>query len=273
MAKETDSIRQEFDHCFVVCAYKESPYIGACIESLKGQGVPARVVVSTSTPNGRLAALCEKQGVPLFIREGQSGLAADWNFALKAAPADFVTIAHQDDIYHRDYLEKMREYAWRAKNPILLFTDYAELRGGVAVEDNRLLRVKRKINAVLKRPAFWGSRFVRRRSLAVGNAICCPSVCIHKARFPDFAFDASFICALDWDAWSRLADEQGEFIYIPEILMCHRIHEESETTRLIANGARFSEDLAILSRYWPGPVARFIMGRYKASAKSNEGTL
>ena len=45
--------------------------------------------------------------------------------------------------------------------------------------------------------------------------------------------------------WHR---KKGSFVYVPEILMLHRIHEDSETTKqLEADGQRFQEDYAIFS--------------------------
>ncbi|MGI6153517.1 MAG: glycosyltransferase family 2 protein [Christensenellaceae bacterium] len=260
----------EFRHTFAISAYGESPHIEECIQSLKQQSVPSKVILATSTPSPFLEGLCEKYHIPYFVRNGQSGLANDWNFALQSADADFVTIAHQDDLYHPRYLEMVEEYRSRAKTPIIFFTDYDELRGSKTIANNRLLNTKRRINRLVKPRAFWPSRFMRRRALSVGCAICCPSVCINKKRFPNFRFDEHFSCDLDWDAWSRLAEERGEFVYIPEIMMSHRIHEASETTRLLENGVRFREDEQILMRYWPKWIARRIMKKYKESAKSNE---
>ena len=38
-------------HTFAVCAYKESPYLEACIQSLLDQTVRTDIIVATSTPN------------------------------------------------------------------------------------------------------------------------------------------------------------------------------------------------------------------------------
>ena len=102
----------------------------------------------------------------------------DWNFALSCASSDLVTIAHQDDLYEPDYAKSIIEYSRRAKEPIIFFTDYGELRADQKVYDSNLLNVKRKINALLKPKAFWHSKFMRNRALSIGCAICCPSVCL-----------------------------------------------------------------------------------------------
>lgn len=76
---------------------------------------------------------------------------------------------------------------------------------------------------------------------------------------------------LDWDAWERLSRIGGEFCYDPQVLMYHRIHEDSETSHIIADNTRKNEDLAMLERFWPKPIARFINHFYSESLKSNDG--
>ena len=41
------------DHVFVVLAYRESPYLEACIRSLENQTVRSRMIIATSTEIGR----------------------------------------------------------------------------------------------------------------------------------------------------------------------------------------------------------------------------
>ena len=54
------------DHTFVICAYHESEYLENCIRSLKKQTTLSNVILSTSTPNQTIYALCEKYGNPFF---------------------------------------------------------------------------------------------------------------------------------------------------------------------------------------------------------------
>ena len=107
------------DHTCGICAYGESPYLEACIRSLREQTVPTRILMATSTPTALLRAAAERWRIPLFIREGESGLAADWNFALRCAETSLVTLAHQDDVYADTYTEKMLAAMNRAQRPIL----------------------------------------------------------------------------------------------------------------------------------------------------------
>ena len=44
------------------------------------------------------------------IREGKSDIKDDWNYAYNLASTDYVTVAHQDDVYHKDYVKYMFAY-------------------------------------------------------------------------------------------------------------------------------------------------------------------
>ena len=48
---------------------------------------------------------------------------------------DYVTIAHQDDIYEPNYLKMIFGELKKVKNPIVVFTDYGELRDGEKVTE------------------------------------------------------------------------------------------------------------------------------------------
>jgi len=261
---------EEFSHSFALCAYKESPYLRDCLCSLKEQSLPANIFIATSTPNLYLENIAKEFGIPLYVGKHESGIGRDWNFAYSCANTDFVTLAHQDDLYEPEYLSSIASYYMETTNPILFFTDYAELRKNNKVYDNKLLNTKRKINALIKSKRFWRSQFMRNRALSLGCAICCPSVCLNKKRFPDFKFNETMGSNLDWDAWSRLAKERGEFVYIPHPLMLHRIHESSATTSMLEHGKRSAEDLAMFQRYWPKPIASLINRIYSGSEKSNK---
>lgn len=260
----------DFSHSFAVCAYKESPYLKDCLRSLKEQSIKARFFIATSTPNQHIKKLAEEFEVPLFEGTHESGIGRDWNFAYSCANTDLVTIAHQDDLYDRDYLKNIATYSADAKDPILYYTDYGELRAGQTIFNNKLLNVKRKMNALIKPKKFWNSKFMRNRMLSIGNPICCPSVCLNKKRFPNFRFDETMTCSLDWEAWIRLAREEGAFVYIPKPLMLHRIHEQSETTAQLEAGKRKEEDLALFEKYWPTPIAKTLIRAYSKSEQSNK---
>jgi len=175
----------ERNHTFVICAYKESPYLEACIQSLQAQTVSSRILMVTSTPNPWIEKCSEKYGIPLEINTGEKGITQDWNFAYHKAKTEFITIAHQDDVYLPGYTEQILTRLKKAKKPLIAFTDYGELREGKVELHNQLLKIKRLMLFPLRGKIFSGSRFVRRRILSMGCPICCPSVTFARKNLPE----------------------------------------------------------------------------------------
>ena len=206
----------------------------------------------------------------MYVNEGEKGITQDWNFAYKMADADMVTIAHQDDVYLSNYTEEILRMEKMAKKPLILFTDYAELRNGVLVKKNRLLKVKRILLYPLRFKCFWNSRFVRRRILSLGSPIACPAVTYVKENLPETIFKAGFRSDEDWEAWEMLSKRKGAFAYTPNIGMCHRIHEESETSIILGDNARGEEDFVMFCKFWPKPIAKLLTKVYSTAEKSNE---
>ena len=64
-------------HTFAICAYKESPYLEECIESLKRQTIPSDIIVVTSTPSEYIQNIAEKYKLPYYINKGEKGITQD----------------------------------------------------------------------------------------------------------------------------------------------------------------------------------------------------
>ncbi len=255
------------NHTFVICAYKESPYLEKCLLSLLSQTKKSKILISTSTPNDHISGVAKKYNIPLHINKGEAGITGDWNFATTLVKTKYLTIAHQDDIYEPNYAEEITRKLEASKNPIIAFSQYFEIRDGNRVYKNKLLRIKKFLNLgfrISKR-----SIFVRRRALSFGCFICCPAVTYPTEIFEEFKFDKNFKFTCDWDAWERLSRRKGEFLYLEKPLMGHRIHEESETTHLTDSGRRKHEELEMLKRFWPKFIAKLIARPYSQAEKSN----
>ena len=257
-------------HTFVVCAYGESPYLEDCIQSLCNQRTISKILIATSTPNEYILGIGEKYGIQVLVNHGEKGLAGDWNFAYCCADTTLVTLAHQDDRYYENYTEDILAAAKKCRHPLILFTDYNELRNGKTVTSNQLLKVKRLMLSPLKLSILWKNRFVRRRILSLGSAICCPAVTLALENLGDFCFKNNMKSNIDWQAWEELSRKKGEFAYTAKAGMEHRIHQESTTSELIEKKGRKEEDLYMFRKFWPGWVAALIEKAYQRSEKSNE---
>lgn len=256
-------------HTFAICAYKESPYLEECILSLKGQTVKSRIIMVTSTPNNYIEEMAGKYQIPCYINNGEHGITQDWNFGYRCADSKYVTIAHQDDIYDRDYLETALGALQESKKPLIFFSDYYEVRNGKKVADNRLLRVKRVMLLPLRIRRLQRSVWVRRRILSFGSPICCPSVTFAAENLPAPVFKNHFRACEDWEAWERISRLKGEFVYSPKRLMGHRIHAESETSAIIGDHKRSGEEYEMYCKFWPKWFAGALCRAYAGGQESN----
>lgn len=257
------------DHTFVVCAYKKSPYLEKCIVSLIKQSEPSNIIIATSTPNDLIRTISLKYGCTLFVRSGISEISDDWNYAINCAKTQLVTIAHQDDIYCECYVSHMLKHLNEAKNPLIFFGNYNEIRSEKKHCSSKMLRIKRFLLGTYSNSMLRSRSFFKRLPISFGNPICCPSVTYVLDKLPNPLFNKGFRSNLDWDAWERISLLKGDFVYDKEIIMLHRVHENSETSACIQNDIRTNEDLEMLKRFWPNKIATMINKVYYKAQKYN----
>lgn len=265
------------NHTFVICAYQESQYLEDCIQSLKNQTVPCQIILTTSTPSEYLKILCQKYDISYRVREGEPGIAADWNYALSQTDTEYVTIAHQDDVYEPDYLENVQNRMVSDDTVLIAFSDYYELVNGHKYDNRINLRVKRVLLYPLRKRKMQNRQWRKRWVLRYGNAISCPTVTYHMSvirqamqqNHREELFEDHFKSNLDWETWEWLSRQDGSFAYIPRCLMSHRIHTESETSAVIGDNRRTKEDYQMFRKFWPSWIAGILSGAYKSSEKSN----
>lgn len=258
----------DVNHTFVICAYKESEYLEECILSLKKQELQSFLIMETSTPNEHISSLAEKYEIPLYINL-HGGITQDWNFGLSKVKTKYATIAHQDDVYEPGYGKRIVEAFEKSRKPLIAFSDYGEIRNGKRVTATRMLRVKRLMLLPLRIKAFQGSRFVRRFILSFGDPIACPAVSFQLERLERPIFRNHFRSCEDWEAWELISRKDGEFLYVPEPLMYHRIHEESATTAVIRDKARVEENYRMFCKFWPKTIAKQLNKLYTKSEAFN----
>lgn len=263
-----------YRHTFVICAYKKSPYLEACIKSLKRQEKRSKIIIVTSTPNAYIENLAIKYELPYFVNRGQGGITQDWNFGYQCAKetyhSEYITIAHQDDIYEKSYLTAVFQAIKQTSRPLIIFGDYYEIRNKARVKNNKLLCIKRLMLMPLRVHALQSVRWIRRRILSFGSPICCPSVTFAVQNLPDVIFENHYRACEDWEAWEKLSRLKGEFVYIPKLIMGHRIHEESETTAAIGGQKRTNEELEMFCKFWPKWFAKILVKQYSKGQRFNQ---
>lgn len=256
-------------HCFAICAYGDSPYLESCLKSLKGQTVSGDIILCTSTPSDYIRALAAKYEVPVFVRtEGEPGIANDWNFAYANADAELVTLAHQDDMYARDYVREAIKAAKEFPDMTVFTTASVSVKGDRLVEYGGIEIIKK----LLRIPLRFGSR---KGALRFGNPIICPSCCYVKKLCGDNLFDPRYKFVLDWDALWRLAEKPGRFVCVERPLMMYRVHSDTATGEAIRDHTRAREESEMFDRTLPAwlaaPVKKLYQKSYTAYEEEEHG--
>ena len=258
-------------HSFAVVAYKDSPYLPDCLDSLKDQTVKSEIYITTSTPSLYIDEIGKKYGAKIFVTDPGKGIAHDWNFGISVAKTKYVTLAHQDDLYNSNYAELCIKAAEKFNDTLICFTGYSEIVDDKERSSTFMLTAKKIMNFMfmpLKKNI--KSRQWKKFSQSFGTAIPCPSVMYNKETLNDFIFSDKYKVSLDWDAWLRISEMKGRFVYVPKTLSKHRIHKASATTEGIQENVRQQEDFEIFCRIWPKFIAKILTKFYAGSYKSNE---
>ncbi len=256
-------MRRGTNHTFAVCAYKESPYLETCVRSLIRQSVRTKIIMTTSTPCGHIQRIADKYGIPLYIREGRSDIRDDWNFAYNRADTDWVTVAHQDDIYAPDYVKEFLKTIQGYDSPTAFVSDYMPIKNGRKGPRDINSKIRRFLRKPLKYRVLAKKRFWKRAVLSLGNSICAPAVTYHKRVLGPSYFTSRLKFNIDWDTFYKLAGEHGSVAYMEKPLTFYRIHEGATSMEFIENHRREHEDMLMFEKFWPGWMVCLIMHYYK----------
>lgn len=134
------------------------------------------------------------------------------------ADGEYVTIAHQDDVYHKEYAAELLKAAGKWPDMTVFTTDYVITKGGKTITGDRLLWVKRILRLPLRCPAFNGFTWVKRLPLMLGNSICCPATTYHKSLLGEPLVRSEYSYALDWDNLVQLAERPAVLSAVKNLL-------------------------------------------------------
>jgi glycosyltransferase involved in cell wall biosynthesis len=238
-------------HTFVILAYKESPYLQACVDSILAQTVPSEVIICTSTPNAYIQSMADKHGISVHVNTNGGSIGKDWNFGMRSAVTKYVTLAHQDDIYHADFAENCIALAEQneASKPLMAFTRSLTYKGDkeLSVSFKNIIRWLLIFPFHIKQCI--SSKSIKKSILLFSNSISCPGVFYVKQNLEGFQFNEEAKYILDWEAWYNMSQMDGAFIYVPHILHTHREYEGSATSSTQLTTLQ-QEEQWLLQRIW-----------------------
>ena len=252
-------------HTFTISAYGKSIYLEECIKSLLRQSVVSDIIMCTSTDNSHIRGLADKYKINLYVREGKPDIARDWNFAYEKAKSNLVTIAHQDDIYLKDYTKTLLRYKKKYKDMSLFCTSSISLINNKKVTYNLANLIKKFLRLKLRITALNHLEFVKRLSISFGNPIICPSCTYDKKLCGENIFPTGYKFVLDWLALLRLSAKGGRWICVEKPLIVYRIHKESATKLCIDSNKRQEEEAKMFELLLPKPLAKVIKYFYRGA--------
>ena len=254
------------DFTFVVCAYKECPYLEESILSLLKQTVKCNVLISTSTPNQYIEKIAQKYNIEIRVNK-DGGQIKDYNFAIQQPDTELVMLAHQDEVLSEHFVQRVLEEINLEEKPIIAFTNYLEMHNDVIdKKPSTMVKIKRIMLIPLLFRKLRSTWFGKRLIQCMGDPITHPTVVCVKKELPKEVFREKYKAAMDWDLWERLSKQKGSFVYVRDVLLYHRMNDDNQTVQLInSSNIRYENEYEILSRFWCKPIAKMIMHFYKKS--------
>jgi len=181
--------------------------------------------------------------LPLRVLDGprRRNWVVSTNVALRAARGEFVCMLHQDDRWHPERVEQLRELA-AAHPEVDVWIHPARFIG----PDGRSLGLWRcpwPAGRPLE-PAEWFPR------LLVQNVLSVPGVAFRRSLLESVGYmDEEQPYTTDWDFWLRLARSSRAWV-IPQPLADFRLHAESQTISMSRRHAEFVAQLeGVVARY------------------------
>lgn len=257
--------KKNTNHTFAVCAYKDSPYLEQCLKSLVNQTVPTNIILCTSTPSPYIQKLADKYDIPVYVRDGKSDIQDDWNFAYDTAQTQYVTIAHQDDVYGKNYTKVLFEKRRRYPDMSIFFCSYHAIKGTREDDKERSSMVKRLLCLPVSMTGIAHWKWIKKSCLCLGNSISCPMITYNKNITGDTIFQSKLKYALDWEMNLKIACLPGRFVYVRQPLGFYRIHDGATSKQFLLNHKKEAEDIAMFRHFWPMWMVKLIMVFYKKS--------
>ncbi len=256
-------------HSFAICAYNESPYLEKCVLSLLNQKYKEEsdVVMCTSTPNDYIKGIADKYNIPLIINPDKGDIQSDWNFAYNYCDSQYITLAHQDDVYDEKYTERLMKAINKYDDIVIFFSSYRTL---ITFGDKE--NARNDINCFLRNTLsspmlisfLQNKKLWKNLILKLGCSICCSCVTYNKKIIGEKnVFRSELKSSLDWDTYLCLAPLKGRFYRDKEVLTYFRVHQKSTSMLCIENDLREKEDYIMFCKMWPKFMANLLIKFYK----------
>ena len=210
-------------HTFVILAYNESDDLEECIKSVINQSVKSNVVIATSTPNDYIIDLASTYSLGVMVNKAKSNKGRDYNFSVNSFDTELITIAHQDDLYDRNYTKEILKCYKHYHDATIIFTDNYEINNNIKIKKSKKLFWKRYFLFPLKYKFFQNKKTFKIRALRRDKYICTSSITFVKKNIHKDVFPTNLKYDNDWQGLISLASENTKFVYLPKKLVGYRV--------------------------------------------------
>lgn len=213
--------------------YNGARYLGAAIKCALVQSYRnTEIFVVDDSSSDNTVAIANSFGarVAVHVNEKRRGLGGNWNRCIELSQAaDYLLIAHQDDLMGLRLVERAIDLFRRAPNVGFVHSDLEQIDAEGRVIGGHWIRERgRKV----AREAFvWEGMTFFERLMDGGGPICCPSMVVRRGLYDQVGlYDETYTFAVDVQMQFRmlLAADVG---YLSEPLYQLRWHADQATAR------------------------------------------
>lgn len=216
-------------HTFVILAYQESDDLEECIKSVLKQSVKSNILIATSTPCDYIMEMASLYSLGVMVNESESNKGNDYNFALNTINSPLITIAHQDDLYDRNYTKEILKVYEKQKDATIIFTDNYQIKEDKKIIKNKALRRSHYYLYPLKYRFFQNKKFFKLRSIRKEKFICTSGITFVMDNISIPLFPTNLYYDNDWKALLELAKENTRFVFIDKKLVGYRLENKRNT--------------------------------------------
>ncbi len=206
---------------------------------------------------GEFVESLKDKRIEYCVNTGDTSMAGNWNFCIKLASYNLVTLLHDDDYLLPTYLESIISLNEQQPTALAYFTGARTVDGNGKPCLTMADRVKRCLQPKSAMIQLSGDHGLS--TLLAVNFIFCPTLCYQKKYMHGFSFQSKWHMVADLQFYSSALVDGKSFYGVSEPHYIYRRHESNQTAKLTVTTRRFDEEIQLYnqlaasldSKLWP----------------------
>jgi len=231
----------------IPCYCFKEEYIFKAINSVLNQSVNnwQLIIVDGSisgAPELKSFALSIANSRVTYVRnKSDISMAGNWNYCFKHATGELITLLHDDDELHIDYVKEMLAFANTFPESAAYYCMVNLIDGNSNATWTLADKVKDLIKPSGTENHIKGDSGLS--SLLKGCFIFCPTVCYRTSKIQKKLFNAKWEMVTDFQSYYDLLEAGLTISGINKKLYNYRRHDHNQTAKLTRNFKRFEEEI------------------------------